>query len=87
MRKLILLRATLVAMAIPLPANAADISRPAYKAPLLVANWTGIYFGVYGGASGATGSSFGLGGGLAGGTAGVNWQNGNFVLGVEGDGG
>jgi len=87
MRKLILLRAALVAMAIPLPANAADISRPAYKAPRPVANWTGFYFGIYGGASGATGSSFGLGGGLVGGTAGVNWQNGAFVFGVEGDGG
>jgi outer membrane immunogenic protein len=87
MRKLMLLRAALVAMAIPLPANAADISRPAYKAPRLVANWTGFYFGVYGGVSGATGSSFGLGGGLAGGTAGVNWQNGALVFGVEGDGG
>jgi outer membrane immunogenic protein len=87
MRKLIFLRAALAAMAIPLPAKAADVSRPAYKAPRLVANWTGFYFGAYGGASGATGSSFGLGGGVAGGTAGVNWQNGALVFGVEGDGG
>jgi outer membrane immunogenic protein len=85
MGKLFLRRVALFALAIPLPANAADLSSSAYK--VRPPTWTGSYFGIYGGASGATGSSFGLGGGLVGGTAGYNWQNGTFVFGIEGDGG
>jgi outer membrane immunogenic protein len=85
MRKQSLPGVALIAIAVPLSVHAADLSIPAYRIP--IPTWTGSYVGVYGGASGATGSSFGLGGGLTGGTAGVNWQNGNLVFGVEGDGG
>jgi opacity protein-like surface antigen len=87
MRGLMLMRVALIALAIPLPANAADLSIPAYKIPAPITDWTGAYLGVYGGASGATGSSFDLGGWLVGGTTGYNWQNGTFVFGIEGDGG
>jgi len=85
MRRLMWMQVLLVGLAVPLPASAADLSIPAYRAPS--PDWTGGYVGVYGGAAGATGSSFGLGGGLVGGTAGYNWQSGPAVFGVEGDGG
>ncbi len=78
-------------------ANAADLPRrhtmptkaPMYEAPY---NWTGFYIGVNGG--GGFGHSdwdaFGTGsntsGGLAGGTIGYNYQMGQVVFGLEGDG-
>jgi outer membrane immunogenic protein len=81
------------------PALAADLSiAPIYKArPLPVANWTGTYVGVSGG--GAWGSAvvrndftgadqtprFDLSGAIVGATAGTQVQNGNLVLGFEGD--
>ncbi len=59
-------------------------------------NWTGFYIGVEGGGGGATTKQTNLNtggtrgdfqqsGGLAGGTVGYNWQQGNFVVGLEGD--
>jgi outer membrane immunogenic protein len=78
-------------------ASAADLSRPPpiTKAPPYVApyyNWTGFYIGVNGG--GAWGKtkwdplpgSFNTSGGLVGGTIGYNWQFGQWVWGLEGDG-
>lgn len=80
-------------------ADAADIirRRPPPPAPVYVPppyNWTGFYVGINGGggfghstvsnAFGATG--FNTSGGLAGGTVGYNYQIGQAVLGIEGDG-
>jgi len=80
-------------------ASAADLSRPApyptkapppYVAPFY--NWTGFYIGVNGGYAWGTSnwstlpSSFDVNGGLVGGTIGYNWQFGQFVYGLEGDG-
>ena len=80
-------------------ADAADIirRRPPPPAPVYVPppyNWTGFYVGIIGGggfghstvsnAFGATG--FNTSGGLAGGTVGYNYQIGQAVLGIEGDG-
>jgi outer membrane immunogenic protein len=57
-----------------------------YMAPVF--NWTGCYVGVHGGA-GAMRDSFtdqtGTGG-LAGGQLGCNYQDGNWVFGLEGEG-
>jgi outer membrane immunogenic protein len=82
-------------------ASAADLPRrpvmptkaPAYVAPPPF-TWTGFYIGINGG--GAFGrsnfatpfdtGSFDMDGGLVGGTLGYNYQMGNIVLGVEGDG-
>jgi len=77
-------------------APAADMSRPAYRAPppayvVPIYNWTGFYVGAnagYGWGStnwSALGSSFDLKGGLVGGQIGYNWQFGQFVYGIEGD--
>lgn len=81
-------------------ASAADLPRrPVYKAPpapiAQIYDWTGFYIGGHlGGAWSSeeatlvgTGSTAGLdpSGFLAGGQIGVNWQNGNWVLGIEGD--
>jgi outer membrane immunogenic protein len=74
-------------------AIAADIPAPNYKAPAPVAyNWTGCYVGVHAGGGllqadfvTAAASDQG-GGGLAGGQAGCNYQTGQFVFGVEGEG-
>jgi outer membrane immunogenic protein len=75
-------------------ASAADLP-PAYaKAPIAPAyNWTGCYLGVHAG-GGIIGTSFangtestdGGGGALAGGQAGCNYQAGQFVFGLEGEG-
>jgi outer membrane immunogenic protein len=81
-------------------ASAADIQRrqmpakaPAYVTPPF--SWTGPYIGIYGGGGWghsefsspfATGS-FNVDGWLAGGTLGYNYQIGQVVLGIEGDGG
>jgi len=81
-------------------ANAADLSRrPAMptKAPLYAApfNWTGFYVGINGGGGfgGSTSfstpfpsTSFDTSGGVVGGTLGYNWQMGQLVFGLEGDG-
>ena len=88
-----------LAFAIPAPVVAADLSvAPIYKAPpAAVATWTGSYVGVAGGGTwgsavvrnGPTGIDqtprFDLSGGIIGVTTGLNIQNGNLVLGYEGD--
>jgi outer membrane immunogenic protein len=80
-------------------ANAADMAMP-YKAPALepaAASWTGWYIGANVGAAWehSTNSGYGYGGNTGGSTAhtgligggqiGYNWQQGNFVFGLEGD--
>lgn len=91
--------ALLLASALLTPAAAADLSvAPMYKAPPApVATWTGSYIGVSGGGAwgnaavhnNATGLDqaprFDLSGGLIGVTSGFNVQNGNVVVGYEGD--
>jgi outer membrane immunogenic protein len=81
-------------------ANAADLPRrhampakaaPAFEAPY---NWTGLYVGINGGGGWARTSwsnTFGstdadFSGGLVGGTLGYNYQMGQVVFGLEGDG-
>ena len=90
--------AGLLAAAMALPSFAADMPRPAYKAPSSAApwNWTGFYVGINGGygwgnsswtdpVSGATTGDFNVSGALAGGTIGYNLQTGLWVWGLEGD--
>jgi outer membrane immunogenic protein len=89
--------ANLVANLAASPALAADLPRPAYKAPAYVApifTWTGFYAGINGGygwgrsnwtnAIGSTGD-FTVKGWLVGGTLGYNLQTGVWVFGLEGD--
>jgi outer membrane immunogenic protein len=89
--------AGLLAVAVAAPSLAADLPRPAYKAPIYTApafSWSGFYVGVNGGygwgrsnwtnAVGTTGD-FTVKGWLAGGTLGYNLQTGSFVWGIEGD--
>jgi outer membrane immunogenic protein len=80
------------------PLFAADMATraPVYKAAPVqqMFNWSGFYVGGYAGwmngksqdVSGA-GPEVSLNGGAFGGLLGVNWQTGNFVWGLEGDGG
>jgi outer membrane immunogenic protein len=90
--------AGLLAMAWASPTLAADLPRPAYKAPVYVApvgfSWSGFYVGINGGYawghsdwnnSAAGNVSFNVKKYQLGGTLGYNWQMGNIVLGVEGD--
>src|SRR5450631_4015490 len=99
MKKILLAGVALVVLGAA-SASAADIQRreampakaPPYIAP--VYNWTGLYIGISGG--GAFGhsdfgppfssGSFNTSGGLVGGTLGYNYQMGQVVLGLEGDG-
>ena len=79
------------------PSVAADIPRPAYKAPVYVApafSWSGFYIGVNAGYGWGHSDwnntpmgnvSLGTKGALVGGTVGYNLQTGNFVFGLEGD--
>ena len=82
-------------------ANAADMGRPVYKAPMEAApafSWTGFYIGavtgyawgdadIGGGVLGLLGSTQQTkpDGWIAGGTVGYNYQQGNLVLGTEGE--
>jgi len=97
MKRLLLASLSLMAIAAASQAVAADLPRqmpvkaPAYVAPYY--NWTGFYLGVNGGYgfgnsnwSGAGTGTFNASGGLIGGTAGYNWQFGQAVVGLEGDG-
>jgi outer membrane immunogenic protein len=65
---------------------------PAYtKAPPVAYNWTGCYIGVHAGGGLMSDTFIGTtaetgGGGLAGGQAGCNYQAGQFVFGIEGEG-
>jgi outer membrane immunogenic protein len=92
------LYASAAVLAVAGTASAADLAR---KAPPPVPvkavsyapyNWTGFYVGINGGYgfgrskwSGLP-SSFDVNGGLFGGQVGYNWQYGQFVYGLEGDG-
>ena len=87
--------AGLLAAAVASPSLAADLPRPAYKAPVYVApfSWTGFYVGINGGygwgttnwSNAAVSDSFKTKGGLVGGTIGYNMQTGSWVWGIEGD--
>ncbi len=89
--------AGLLACAVAGPSLAADLSRPAFKAPAASApfNWTGFYVGINGGyawgtsnwtdSTGAATGNFNVRGGMVGGTIGYNLQTSQFVLGAEGD--
>jgi outer membrane immunogenic protein len=78
--------------------SAADLARrpppPPTKAPAAppVYNWTGAYIGINGGYGfgrskwNGLPASFDVNGGMVGGQLGYNWQFGQFVYGVEGDG-
>src|SRR5215475_4912627 len=79
-------------------AFAADLPTPNLPPPSLAAayNWTGLYLGINGGFGtgnsnwsdgpiGTTGT-FPTSGFLVGGTVGVNYQLGEYVFGIEGDG-
>lgn len=77
------------------PVMAADLPvRPLAKAPAYgprAYNWSGFYLGINGGYGFGTSSwtdtdKFKVNGGLVGGTAGYNWQVGQAVFGLEGDG-
>jgi outer membrane immunogenic protein len=84
--------AGLLAATMATPSFAADLPRPAYKAPAYVApvwTWSGFYVGVNGG-YGFGNADFGAAdvdtrGWLGGGTVGFNLQTGSWVWGVEGD--
>ncbi len=80
-------------------ASAADLARrppppPPTRAPVVVPpyNWTGFYIGINGGYGFGRSKWDGLpatldvNGGMVGGQLGYNWQFGQFVYGVEGDG-
>ena len=100
MRKLLLAAATTVLLAAP--AIAADMARPVMKAPIApvpVYNWSGFYIGVDGGWAGSrqdvnwpfstlpvTSFTHDKDSGFLSAHVGVQWQFGNFVLGVEGSG-
>src|SRR5947209_16873884 len=88
--------ALVLASAMLAPACAADLSiAPIYKAPPAAASWAGSYVGIAGGGGGAllrndtTGADraprLNLSGGIIGLTSGFNLQNGNWLLGFEGD--
>jgi outer membrane immunogenic protein len=96
-RLTIMASAGLLAVAMASPSFAADLPRPAYKAPasyIAPFSWTGFYVGVnagYGwGKSDWTNTAFTTGnfktdGFLGGGTLGYNLQTGVWVFGLEGD--
>ena len=95
-RFLLTVGAGLMAAAMASPSFAADLPRPAYKAPVYVApyfSWTGFYVGINGGygwgssnwSSAVTSGNPKPKGGLVGGTIGYNLQTGSFVFGAEGD--
>ena len=67
-------------------ALSADFSVPRFTAPTLFSYWTGAYLGINGGWGWTTTSGLDAKGVLGGGQIGYNYQIGNFVLGIEGDG-
>jgi outer membrane immunogenic protein len=77
---------------LPRRAHQMPVKAPAYEVPY---NWTGAYVGIYGGGGWGRSSfsdplasgTFDLSGAVAGGTLGYNYQMGQAVLGIEGDGG
>jgi outer membrane immunogenic protein len=95
-RFLLAVTAGLMVASMASPSFAADMPRPAYKAPMYVApfSWTGFYVGINGGYgfgksnwtnAAATTGDFDVKGALAGGTLGYNLQTGAWVFGLEGD--
>jgi outer membrane immunogenic protein len=91
--------AALVMVGVVASASAADLARqppppPLTKAPAVPPpyNWTGFYMGINGGYGFGRSkwdglpASFDVNGGMVGGQLGYNWQFGQFVYGVEGDG-
>lgn len=89
--------AALAMIGVVAAASAADMRPPPpppTRAPVLVPayNWTGFYLGINGGYGFGRSTwdglpaSFDVKGGMAGGQLGYNWQFGQFVYGVEGDG-
>ena len=93
-----LVAAAAIVVAVTGHAIAADLPTPSLPPPLppIVYNWTGFYLGIYGGfgtgnsnwsdsPTGTTGI-FPTSGFLVGGTVGVNYQLGEYVFGIEGDG-
>ena len=96
MKRFALAIAAIAAVGFAQQAGAADLGRPipvAPPAPYMVPyyNWTGFYVGLNGG--GGWGNStwdtlsprFDTSGAFGGGTVGYNWQNSQFVFGVEAD--
>ena len=89
--------AGLLAAAMALPSFAADMSRPAFKAPSSAEpwNWTGFYVGINGGYGwgksswtdpvATTTGDFNFTGAQVGGTIGYNLQMSQIVLGAEAD--
>jgi outer membrane immunogenic protein len=79
----------------PIAAQAADLPRPNYKAPIYVEpfSWTGFYVGINGGYGWGNSDWSGSGGNfqvapkgfMGGGTLGYNLQTGVWVWGIEGD--
>lgn len=93
-----LIAAAAITVAAYRPALAADLPAPSLPPPVPppIYNWTGIYLGINGGFGtgssnwsdgpvGTTGS-FPISGYLIGGTVGFNYQIGQYVFGIEGDG-
>jgi outer membrane immunogenic protein len=97
MKRVLLASIGIIALGVA-SATAADLQRRAMpvKAPYVtpVYNWTGPYIGISGGggwgrsdfAAPLSSGGFNTTGGLVGGTIGYNYQMGQVVLGVEGDG-
>jgi outer membrane immunogenic protein len=95
MKKILLVGASLFAIAAAGGANAADL--PVYtKAPRAIPyNWTGFYLGIEGGAGWGNAiqsdnlafnsGTYQPNGAFVGGTIGYNWQVGSWVYGLEGD--
>jgi len=82
--------AAVLSLAMAAPSQAADLSRPIYKAqpaPYYVPGfiWTGFYAGINGGYGWSDSFADDAKGAVYGGQLGYNWQTGNFVFGVEGD--
>lgn len=89
--------AGLLAVTMAAPSSAADLHRPAYKAPLYapapVFTWSGLYVGINGGYGWGTADvsdvfgsdSLKVTGALVGGTLGYNLQTSVWVWGFEGD--
>src|SRR3569832_2320438 len=101
-KSLLLVTASLVAIAAAAPAMAADLAaRPYTKAPAMVAtiyDWSGFYIGINGGGASAHTTwdqtaplvggegSHNATGGTVGGQIGYRWQSGQLVFGLEGQG-
>src|SRR3569832_2637328 len=96
-KSLLLVTASLVAIAAAAPAMAADLAaRPYTKAPARVAtiyDWSGFYIGINGGGGSAHSTwdlvgggregSHDATGGTVGGQIGYRWQSGQWVFGIE----